>query len=137
MFECRPPVATLSAGATTRARSAGPTSGTAICRGLCAVRAALRDASVHNARTCEVRRGSLTRGAKVVGWAIAVAIVLVLPLFSGSCDEVLAGQPQVDVIEGGLAGADRAGAQPCPVDRADRLTGARVVQRDGDRLSDG
>src|SRR2546430_2186024 len=102
MFGGRPPVATFSAGATTRARSAGPTSGPGSCRGLRAGRAALRDASVHNGRTCGVRRGSLTRGAKVVGWAIAVAIVLVLSLFSGSRDEVLAGQPQVDVIEGGL-----------------------------------
>src|SRR6266576_3126802 len=82
MFELRPPVATFSAGATTSASSAGPTSGTAIWRGLCAVRAALRDASVRNARTRGLRRGALARGVAAAGWATVVAIVLILSLLT-------------------------------------------------------
>src|SRR5205823_1021206 len=49
MCECKPPVAFLSAGARISASSAGPTSGTAIWRGVRDVRSARRRASVSTA----------------------------------------------------------------------------------------
>ena len=58
MWECRPPVATFSAGATTRASSAGPSSGTAIWRGVFEVSDARRLASVSSTLPARARTGA-------------------------------------------------------------------------------
>ena len=58
MWLRRPPVATFSAGATTTARIAGPSSGTRIWRGLAAVSAARLRASVASAFGEGTRRGA-------------------------------------------------------------------------------
>src|SRR5919198_6291918 len=57
-------------------------------------------------------------------------------LLSRGRRERVAGQPQVDVVESRLAGADRAG-EPELVDRGDRFAGARVVERNGEPRADG
>src|SRR3954451_6682195 len=138
MCEFRPPVAAFSAGATTSANKAGPTSGTAIWRGLWAVSAARRAASVRSARPMDVRGGAATgRGASAAGSARVVDMGSVLSDgLSGGGGHAGAGQPQVDVVEGRLAAADGAGAQPRLGDRRDGVAGAGVVQRHGQRLPD-
>src|SRR5439155_11652082 len=69
------------------------------------------------------------RGLRFQRWT------LVLLFGSGGRGERVAGQPQVDVVEGWLAGADRAG-QPEIVDRGDRVAGGRVVERHGQPRAD-
>src|ERR687887_1590957 len=98
MCEPSPPSASLSAGAITRANSTGVKSGTRIWRGVRAVRAARRWASV----------------------ASAGRAVMVTPLGSGSLGEAIAGEPQVDIVEGGLAGADGAGGESGAIGGAER-----------------
>src|SRR3954452_22484236 len=137
MCEFKPPVAIFSAGATTSASSAGPTSGTAIWRGLWAVSAARRAASLRSARPIGVRGGAARSGGRVVGSAMAVAMGQVPFVWvSGGDGQPGPGEPQVDVIEGGATTADRARGQPGLVDRSERLTGGRVVQRHRERLAD-
>src|SRR3954471_14336778 len=118
MCEFRPPVAAFSAGATTSASSAGPTSGTAIWRGLWAVSAARREARVRSARPMEVDA------------------MVVLSRGSGGDGHAGAGQAEVDVVEGRLPRADRAGAQPGLADRGKRFACGDVVQRHGQRLAE-
>src|SRR3954452_7628213 len=138
MSEFKPPVATFSAGATTSASSAGPTSGTAIWRGLWAVSAARRAARVRSARPMDVRGGAATgRGASAAGSARVVAMGSVLSDgVSGGGGQAGAGQPQVDVVEGRPAAADGAGAQPRLGDRRAGVAGAGVVQWHGQCLAD-
>src|SRR5258707_10483810 len=107
MCECRPPVATFSAGATTIARIAGPSSGTRICLGLLAVSAALLRASVASAPAA--RAGRRRRRLIVRGSAIADMV--------GSFDCVSsrglaerAGELQVHVVEIGDPRLDLRGA---------------------------
>src|SRR6059058_6467425 len=104
MLECRPPVATFSAGATTSARIAGPSSGTRICRGLLAVSAARRRASVASAPAVRVGRA---RGSLIAGSAIAD--IRVAPCWSvggsGGFAE-RAGELEVHVVEIGHADGD-------------------------------
>src|SRR5439155_25030578 len=79
--------ACLSAGAITSANMIGVSSGTTSSRGVRAVSWKRRCDRVASAETA----------------------VMVAPLLSGGVGEPIAGQSQVDVIEGRLAGADRAG----------------------------
>ena len=79
MFVCRPPSAAFRAGAMTSANRIGVSIGTAIWRGLRAVSAARRDASVRRARPGDVRRGAARSGVAAVGAAMVVAMGLVLP----------------------------------------------------------
>src|SRR5580700_12103228 len=100
MPECRPPVATLSAGATTSASSAGPINGTRICLGLLAVSAARRRARVASALVVRARRGAL----RVTGMDSAMADMRVSLLgFLGSARsrglaQGAARQLEVDVV---------------------------------------
>src|SRR4051812_27187618 len=128
MCEWRPPSALLRAGAMTRANRIGVIIGTAIWRGLCAVSAARRDASVRRARPRRGGRRAGARGVRLVDSAMLAAIVLApFRAVSGGEGEVVARQPQVDVVERGFPGADRTGAQPCVVDCGDRVAGGRPV----------
>src|SRR5437763_16080468 len=102
MCEWRPPVATLSAGATTTASSIGPSSGTAICRGFEAVSIARRRASVSTGEN----RGTRLAARPGRGSARVIADIRVSPFRSRSLGELVAGELQVDVVEGGNARRD-------------------------------
>src|SRR3954447_25491426 len=136
MFACSPPSADFSAGAITSANRIGVSIGTAIWRGLWAVSAARRDASVRSARLRRVRGGAGMRALSGAGGATVVAMVVSFRGRDSGGDEAVAGQAQVDVVEGRPAAGDRARGDPGPVERADRLAGAQLVQRDGEGLAD-
>src|SRR5579872_7566189 len=110
MCECSPPRAFLSAGASTTANRIGVSSGTAIWRGLWAVSAARRRASVSRAPTAGVRRGVRTPAG--TGWERGVGAVTafvamgVLSVRSGDGADAGTGESQVDVVEGRRARAD-------------------------------
>src|SRR5438045_2570793 len=118
MWECSPPVATFRAGATTRASSAGPSSGTAIWRGVFDVRDALRLASVSSALPGRARPGA-QRGVDGA-WAVADMAQSFLEELSGGLVNAGAGQLQVGVIEGGEAGGNLRDAQALGLDRRKR-----------------
>src|SRR5919199_2399728 len=122
MLVCRPPRAALSAGAMTSAKRIGVSIGTAIWRMLRAVRAARREASVRRARARPARGGAAAPGRRRAGSARGGDMG---PSFRGAGGRGGggAGEPQVDVIERGAAGADRGGAQPGSVERSDRIAG--------------
>src|SRR5438105_8758683 len=79
-------------------------------------------------RRARVASGPKTRG-RAFGTGIAISAVDIgSPFRSGGCRERVAGQPQVNVVESRLAGADRPG-EPELVDGGDRLARAVPVQR--------
>src|SRR5258708_37910000 len=102
MWPPRPPSASLSDGAITTANSTGVSSGTRIWRGVRAVSAARR-------------------------WARVVSAAMVC--MSGRLRQPVAGEAQVDVVEGGGAGAHGRDGQAGAGDRGERLVGAAPVQR--------
>src|SRR5438477_12763676 len=85
-------------------------------------------------RRARVASGPSARGC-LCGAGIEISAVDIRSLLSGRRQRV-AGQPQVDVVEGGLASADRAG-EPELVDGGDRLTRALLVQGHGEARADG
>src|SRR3954454_6705422 len=113
-----PPRASFRAGAITRANMTGVSSGTTICRGVRAVSARRLDERVCRAAT------------ELIFWVL-------FSLWSGGVRKARAGEAQVDVVEGGLARADGAGADAGGVDRGDRLRGGVLVQRDREGRADG
>src|SRR5262245_30249894 len=112
MCEPSPPSASFRAGAITSAKSTGVSSGTRIWRGVRAVRAARRLASVAKAGR---------------------AVVMIPPSWSGGLGEPIAGEPQVDDVESRSAGADPAGGQAGAVERMKRRARLAVVERDRER----
>src|SRR5438067_11469713 len=122
MWEWRPPVATFSAGATTIARIAGPSSGTRICRGLLAVSAARRRASVTSAPAVRARRA---RGS-LIARDSAIADIRVAPCrgWASGCFAERARELEVDVVQIGHAGRDLRSADLCLLDRGQRLGGS-------------
>src|SRR5438270_1913046 len=127
----RPPVATFSAGPTTRARMAGPSSGTSIWRGLLAVSAARRRARVSSAPPDPVRWAG--RRA-LMGTDSAMADMGWLLDGSKGCSRRLAeraGELQVDVIQVGGAGGDVQRPQVVGLDRGQRFGGGVAVERHG------
>src|SRR4051794_1297644 len=83
-----------------------------------------------NLRTARAARGPSGRGRVAIGAGAAISRVDIgSPFGSGGAGERVARQPQVDVVEGRLAGADRA-AEPEVVDGRDRL--ARISAMKGD-----
>src|SRR5919204_3167416 len=114
MWVLSPPSASLSAGAITRANRSGVSGGTRIWRGVRAVSAARRPDRVPIAAIADMMR-----------------------LLSGCLAEAVPGEVQVDVVEGGFAGADPRRGQAERVDRGDRLRGAAVAQRHGERRPHG
>src|SRR6266487_1292524 len=106
----------------------GVSSGTKTSRGVRAVSWKRRFDSVASGPSTPTRA---RRRGKV---AVAVAAdMCVLP--SGGAGEAIAGEPQVDVVEGWLSRADRAG-EPELADCRDRVCGRALVQRDGQRGAD-
>src|SRR5579863_4052921 len=119
MWVRRPPVATWSAGAAISASSAGPSSGTATCRGVREVSDARRRASVTSALAERGRRGRSSAIAAGCSNAVAIGGLLSVAVHAG------AGQLQVDVVERRGAGRDLAG----PADLGEDVAGAAAVQR--------
>src|SRR5436305_2903570 len=142
MCERRPPVATFRAGATTSARIAGPRSGTRIWRGLLAVSAARRRASVSRAPAGRARDGL----RRLMGIASAMADMSdsfgVVVCASGRFAK-RAGELQVDVVEVGRPRGDLERAEALGTDRCQNLGGRYLVQRhrhvgaDGKRVLSG
>src|SRR5271165_2488430 len=140
-----PPVATLSAGATTSASSAGPISGTMIWRGLLAVSAARRRASVSSALRADAPRAR--RSGTVMGCAIAdisAPFELVTASgfgsaggWSGGREQRVAGQLEIDVVQARRPGCDLGRAQLLGVERPQCLGRSALVQRHGDACTDG
>src|SRR5438270_3491787 len=87
------------------------------------------------------RRARVASGPKErkrsFGTGIAISAVDIgSPFDSGGRGERVAGQPEVDVVEGRLAGADRPG-EPELMDGGDRLARALPVQRHSHPRADG
>src|SRR5947209_1353898 len=136
MCERRPPVATLSAGATTSARIAGPRSGTRIWRGLLAVSAARRFASVSRAPAGRARadlRGLMGSASVMVDMSDSFGVV---ECRSGRLAP-RAGELQVDVVEVRCARRDLERAKALGSDRRQRRGGRYLVQRHGHMGADG
>src|SRR5919198_4511974 len=133
MFVCSPPSAVLSAGAMTTANRIGVSSGTAIWRGLCAVSAARRFARVSSALRVRVRTGA-RRGTAAGCMAVAAMGSF---LSSGGFGELVAGEPQGDVVEGGLAGGDAGRGDAGFVDHGDGFGGGALAPWQRDRRADG
>src|SRR5207249_2104820 len=107
----------------------GVKSGTNSSRGVRAVSWKRRFASVPSGLSAPSpvrRRGNV---------AVAVAADMCV-LLSGGLGEAIAGEPQVDVIEGWLSCADR-GCNTELVDGRDRLRGRALVEWDGQGRTDG
>src|SRR6266536_2268410 len=104
----------------------GVRSGTNSSRGVRAVSWKRRRASVASGLSAREGAG----GAGIAISAVDISLLL------GSSGERVAGQPQVDVVEGGLAGADRAG-EPELVDGGDGFARTVLVQRYGQARADG
>src|SRR6478609_2960546 len=98
MCVCSPPSALLRAGAMTVANRIGVSSGTAICRGLWAVRAARRLASVMSALVLRVSAGRRTANPPVL-MAIAAMIGFPFEFGLGGFGDLGACQPEVHVVE--------------------------------------
>src|SRR4051794_19970448 len=118
MCEPSPPSASLSAGAITSANMIGVRRGTRISRGVRAVRARRLEARVWRAAVA------------YMSWSFRVRR-------SGGVGQIGAGEAEVDVVEGGLARADRPGAHAGGVDGGDRLCRGTFVQRNGQGGADG
>src|SRR5204863_10188194 len=104
----------------------GVTSGTNSSRGVRAVSWKRRRASVAS----EPKERARACGAGSASSAVDMA------LLSGGRGERAAGQPQVDVVEGRLAGGDRS-RETEVVDGGDGLLRGGVVERQGQRRADG
>src|SRR5437588_12378646 len=127
MWERRPPVATLSAGATTSARMAGPNSGTRICRGLLAVSAPRRRLRVSTAPADLGRAGWrcwIGMGSAMADMSDSLWVGLSR---SGGLAE-RAGELQIDVVEVGSARGDLERTQALGLDRGQSLRGGEVGQ---------
>src|SRR5262249_30019071 len=96
----------------------GVSRGTTSSRGVRAVSWKRRPASVAS------EPNGRTRAEGAAGTAIS-SVDIDAPFASGCCGERVAGQAQVDVVEGRPACADRS-AEPQLVDGGDRLVGAPV-----------
>src|SRR5438105_1023798 len=103
--------ACLSAGAMTRANMIGVSSGTTSSRGV---------------RTVSWKRRRDRVARAVIGFSFLSR------MGSGGRGESVAGQPQVDVVEGGLARRDRGRDEGEALDGGDRLGAASRVQRHGE-----
>src|SRR6476661_5468781 len=101
MCVCSPPSALLRAGAITVANRIGVSSGTAICRGLWAVSAARRLASVANAPTLPVRAGRRAANAPVLMAAVVMGSGSFRVSVLRGVGDLGAGEPQVDVVKRG------------------------------------
>src|SRR5690242_4450650 len=127
-----------SAGAITRANSRGVTSGARISRGVCAPSEIRRRARVAQAAGREGRAGARKRaGGVAAGAAAMVVIVVLLVSCRGSGGEPVAGQLQVDVVEGGLAGGHGLGVDAQALDAGDGVPGGAATEGDGDGRADG
>src|SRR6185437_5674290 len=98
MWVCSPPSALLRAGAITVAKRIGVSSGTATCRGLWAVRAARRPASVMSALVLRVSAGRRTANPPVL-MAVADMIGFPFGLGLGGFGDRGAGEAEVNVVE--------------------------------------
>src|SRR5690242_12900542 len=121
MWPPRPPSALLRAGAITVAKRIGVSSGTAIWRGLCAVSAARRFASVTNALADRVSAGR--RGANTAVLTAVAVMAMVSLRGSGGVGDLGAGEPQVDVVERGRPGHEARGRKVGAADGADHVGG--------------
>src|SRR5438270_275918 len=127
----RLPTDLARAGAMTTANSTGVSRGTTISRGVWALRAKRRRASVARAPSLGAPLGA---GATIEpGNAGAVVIAaMVFSLGTGSGGEAVAGETEVDIVERGRPGADPGGGQVKVGHCRHRLFGRAVVQRHGE-----
>src|SRR5256885_3743591 len=86
-------------------------------------------------RLARVASGPKARGRACEAGIAISAVDIGSPFDSGGRGEGVAGQPEVDVVEGGLASADRAG-EPELVNGCDRVAGGGLVQRHGQPRAD-
>src|SRR5690349_17741790 len=114
-----------SAGAITRANSSGVASGARISRGVCALSEIRRRARVAQAAGREGRAGARGRASGVAAGAAVMMVIVVLLgcRVVGSGGEPVAGQLQIDVVEGGLAGRHGLGVDAHALDGGDGVFG--------------
>src|SRR5438270_3427564 len=136
-------MALASAGAITSANRMGVSSGTRTSRGVLALSEARRRARVANAVSSEGRLASTATPERVRG-GLVVRVVTVMLRSVGECwwadalgGEAGAGELEVDVVERGRSGGERAHRHRGSLDRVHGLTGRAVVQRDRERRAGG
>src|SRR5512142_1443255 len=127
MCVCSPPSALLRAGAMTVANRIGVSSGTAIWRGLRAVRATRRMASVISALALRVSAGR-RRANPAVLMAVADMIGFPLDFGLGGFGERGAGQPEVNVVERRWPRHEPGGLDSGVGDGGYRLAGRAAVE---------
>src|SRR5205823_1174117 len=126
--------AVFNAGAITSANSTGVSSGTTSSRGVRAVSAKRRPASVRSA--C-VPVGRATRGAaRAVLWAMLVMSSTPFELNSGGLGEAAAREAQVDVVEARAARRDRGHRELEHLELGDRRGRATAGERHRERRAD-
>src|SRR6478672_7945877 len=123
-----------SAGAITRANRIGVSKGTSSSRGVRALSANRRRVRVANAAGAPVVKPRRT----ATGGAVTVETDMSAPFQgSGSGGERVAGEAQVDVVEGRWSGAGRGGRQADLACGGEHVLRGHAAHRDGQRRPDG
>src|SRR5215475_1426073 len=119
----------------TRANSSGVTSGARTSRGVCALSMIRRLARV--AHVAMPRGRALGRvSAACAGTVVMAVIVILLFVSDASSGELAAGELQVDVVQGGLAGGHGLGVDAQAGQGGDGVPGLAVTDRDGECRAD-
>src|SRR6516162_86587 len=119
----------------TRANNSGVTSGASTSRGVCALSMIRRLDRV--AQVARPRGRAAGRVSAACAGTVVMVVIVILPCLSDpSGGELAAGELQVDVVQGGLAGGHGRRVDAQAGQGGDGVPGRAVADRDGEGRAD-